>query len=110
MPMRVDCRHYESRTYPTGETIRRCALGLAPEAPWRCPVDCPSHQKRLGVGWTYGSLVSTPPPPEPELDEGALAALAEAAALLDEAGKGVLAEQAEADRRRAGKRSKRRKR
>ena len=34
--MRQDCKHFESRTYRNGETVRKCNLDLAPEAPWRC--------------------------------------------------------------------------
>jgi hypothetical protein len=80
MPMRSDCRHYESRTYATGEIVRKCRLDLAPEAPWRCPTDCPSYeQRRFDVGWQYGSLAKSALPPEPE-PEGA-----EVAALLDQA-------------------------
>lgn len=77
--MRTDCRHYESRTYKTGEIVRKCRLDLAPEAPWRCPEDCPSFEpRRFDVGWQYGSL-SKQGTPEPE-PEGA-----DVAALLDEA-------------------------
>ena len=78
--MRVDCKHYESRTYASGETVRKCDLDLAPEAPWRCPVNCPSFAPRLAdVNWKHGELVAPPTPPEPEgFDESA-------AALLDEA-------------------------
>jgi hypothetical protein len=80
MPMRIDCRHYESRTYPTGEIVRKCRLDLAPEAPWRCPDDCPSFTKRrFDAGWQYGSLGHSAEPPEPE-PEGA-----DVTALLDEA-------------------------
>ena len=46
MGVRTDCRHYESRTYSSGEAVRKCALDLAPEAPWRCPVDCPRYERR----------------------------------------------------------------
>ena len=57
MPMRTNCRHYESRTYPNGDTVRKCNLDLAPEAPWRCPEDCPSYSpRRLDAGWQHGSL------------------------------------------------------
>src|SRR3546814_15216072 len=31
MPMRQDCKHFESRTYRNGETVRKCDLDLAPE-------------------------------------------------------------------------------
>ncbi len=79
--MREECKHYESRTYGNGETVRKCDLDLAPDAPWRCPAGCPSYERRLAdVNWAHGSLVSPPAPPEPPgLDDGS------AAALLDEA-------------------------
>jgi hypothetical protein len=35
--MREGCRQFESRTYANGETVRKCNLDLAPDAPWRCP-------------------------------------------------------------------------
>ena len=55
--MRSDCRHYETRTYGPGEVVHRCKLDLAPEAPWRCPDECPSFAKRrMDAGWHYGSL------------------------------------------------------
>jgi hypothetical protein len=78
--MRMDCRQFESRTYPNGETVRKCNLDLAPEAPWRCPSNCPKFEPRLDAGWTYGTMVSPKTPDEPPgLDDGT------AAALLDEA-------------------------
>jgi hypothetical protein len=80
MPMRQDCRNFESRTYPNGETVRKCNLDLAPDAPWRCPADCGKFEHRMDAGWTYGSMVSPKTPEEPPgLDDGS------AAALLDEA-------------------------
>lgn len=58
--MRTNCKHYESRTYPSGEVVRRCKLDLAPEAPWRCPEDCPSFVMRLAdAAWVYGSLAES---------------------------------------------------
>jgi hypothetical protein len=58
VPMREECKHFQSRTYATGEVVRFCELDLAPEAPWRCPSDCPSYERRLGdVGWVHGTLV-----------------------------------------------------
>src|SRR5260370_1136841 len=67
MPMRTDCRHYESRTYPSGETVRKCRLDLAPDAPWRCPDDCPKFEKRRwDAGWQYGSLGDSATPQEAE--------------------------------------------
>src|SRR5438270_236801 len=47
MAMREDCRHFESRTYPGGEIARFCILDLAPEAPWRCPENCPQYERTL---------------------------------------------------------------
>ena len=48
MPMREECKHFESRTYPDGETVRKCNLDLAPEAPWRCPDDVPEVRAAAG--------------------------------------------------------------
>lgn len=82
MPMRQDCKFYESRSYPSGDTVRKCDLDLAPEAPWRCPENCPAFQRRLAdVNWSHGSLVAPPTPPEPE----SLGNDDSIAALLDEA-------------------------
>lgn len=65
MPMREDCKHYATRTYATGEKVRMCRLDLAPEAPWRCPEDCPSYVKRTwDAGWTLGKLADTEPDPD----------------------------------------------
>jgi hypothetical protein len=58
VPMREECKHFQSRTYATGEVVRFCELELAPEAPWRCPDDCGSYARRMAdVGWVHGSLV-----------------------------------------------------
>jgi hypothetical protein len=80
--MREGCKFYESRTYPNGETVRKCDLDLAPEAPWRCPDDCPAYQPRMAdVNWAHGTLVTPPTPPEPS----SLGQDDSIAALLDEA-------------------------
>ncbi len=64
--MRQDCKHFQSRTYPTGDTMRKCALDLAPEAPWACPQDCAKYEPRLAdVGWHHGTLVTPPTPAVP---------------------------------------------
>jgi hypothetical protein len=82
VPMREDCKHFQSRTYSSGEVARFCVLDLAPEAPWRCPDDCASYEKRVAdVTWTHGSLVA--PPVEEEPDEP----LADFVELLDSAEK-----------------------
>jgi hypothetical protein len=94
MPMRQECRNFESRTYPNGETVRKCNLDLAPEAPWRCPADCGKFEPRMDAGWTYGSMVSPKTPQEPPgLDDGTAAALLdEAENFLNSVGAQVMAE------------------
>src|SRR5579875_1551713 len=68
--MREDCRHFQSRTYDTGEVARFCVLNLAPEAPWRCPDDCPRYEPDIIDGtFVVGSL--SRPPVEEEPDEPA---------------------------------------
>jgi hypothetical protein len=81
MPMRIECKNFESRTYPNGETVRKCNLDLAPDAPWRCPDPCSGYERRLAdVAWQHGSLVTPPTPAEPPgIDDGS------AAKILDEA-------------------------
>lgn len=82
MPMREGCKFFESRSYPNGETVRKCDLDLAPEAPWRCPDPCGGYQPRLAdVNWKYGTLVTPPTPPEPR----GVGEDASIGALLDEA-------------------------
>lgn len=67
MPMREECRHFQSRTYSDGESARFCVLDLAPDAPWRCPDNCPSYERRLAdAAWTHGSLVEQPIEDEPD--------------------------------------------
>ena len=79
--MRADCKHYETRTYSSGEAVRKCNLDLAPEAPWRCPDLCPAFERRMAdVNWDHGTLITPPTPAEPPgLGDGT------AAKLLDEA-------------------------
>ena len=94
--MREDCKHFESRSYPNGDTVRKCNLDLAPEAPWRCPDDCPSFTKRrLDVNWSHGSLVTPETPDEPVGlgDDDSIAALLDAAEdIINEAGPRVMAD------------------
>lgn len=113
--MRTDCRHFESRTYDSGEVVRKCRLDLAPEAPWRCPDDCPRYEvRRMDVGWTYGSLrtAGASSGPEPPADDiGAL--LNEAEDIVNSAAPGVLADfesqQPKGGRFRRGKKNKKKK-
>ncbi len=95
MPMKIECKNFESRTYPNGDTVRKCNLDLAPDAPWRCPENCPKYERRLAdVAWTHGTLVVPPTPPEPAgLDDGSAAAvLDEAENILNAAGSNIRAE------------------
>jgi hypothetical protein len=95
MPMRTECKNFESRSYPNGDTVRKCNLDLAPDAPWRCPENCPKYERRLAdVAWTHGTLVVPPTPPEPAgLDDGSAAAiLDEAEDILNNAGSSIRAE------------------
>jgi hypothetical protein len=78
--MREECKHFQSRTYDSGEAARFCSLDLAPDAPWKCPDNCSSYAPRLAdQGWARGSLV------EPALEEMPDVPDDEAAALLDSA-------------------------
>ena len=102
--MRQECRHFESRTYPNGDTVRKCDLDLAPDAPWRCPANCPQFEPRMDAGWTYGSLVTPKGTDDPPgLDDGSAAAvLDEAEDFLNSVGDQVMAEvQAERSRARS---------
>ena len=65
--MREDCRHFESRTYASGEVARFCVLGLAPEAPWRCPDDCSRYEPTVIDGtFQAGSLLRPAVEDEPD--------------------------------------------
>ncbi len=67
MGMREECKHFQSRTYASGEVARFCVLGNAPDQPWACPQDCPTYECRLAdVGWTHGTLVDRPVEEAPE--------------------------------------------
>lgn len=106
--MRQDCKHFESRTYPNGDTVRKCDLDLAPEAPWRCPTDCPKYTRRMAdVNWSHGSLVTPDTPPEPESvgEDDSIAALLDAAEdIVNSAGPRVMADlEAERQKRRGGR-------
>lgn len=97
--MREECKNFESRTYATRETVRKCNLDLAPEAPWRCPDPCPAYERRLAdVNWSHGSIV-TPPTPEAPEGEGIAELLDAAEEIVNAAGPRLLAE-VEAERAR----------
>lgn len=109
MPMRQDCKYFESRTYPTGDTVRKCDLDIAPEAPWRCPDDCPKYERRLAdVAWNHGTLVTPATPEEPTSlgEDDSIAALLDAAEdIVNRAGPEIKAE-VEIERAEAARRKK----
>lgn len=108
--MRTDCRHYESRTYGSGEVVRKCRLDLAPEAPWRCPDDCAGFElRRIDAGWQLGSLQQASAAPEPEpAGEDVAALLDEAEDIVNAAAPEIFAElEAQESKRRFRRRKKR---
>ena len=99
MPMREDCRHFQSRTYDDGEVARMCVLNLAPEAPWKCPDDCPKYERDIiDATFETGSLIRPPVEEEPDDPAGDISAiLDEADAIVTAAGPEIVA-QFEAER------------
>ena len=108
MPMREECKHFESRTYDDGETVRKCVLDLAPEAPWRCPDDCVGYERRMfDAGWQVGTLSEGYGTPEPEPEGEDVAALLDAAEdIVNAAAPDIIGEFGK-PKRRFGKRKKR---
>ena len=94
MPMRENCRHYESREYDDGEVARFCTLDLAPEAPWRCPENCPKFELSANDGsFETGSLESTEVEAEPDdAPEEIVGVLADAEQIVNAAEAEVIAD------------------
>ncbi len=92
--MREDCRHFATRTYDDGEAARFCILDLAPEAPWRCPENCPSYERTLIDGtFVQGSLAPNDVEDEPDESPEAIGDLLDdAEAIVDGAEAGALRE------------------
>ncbi len=104
--MREECKHFQSRTYASGEVARFCVLDLAPEAPWRCPDDCPSYERRLAdAGWVHGSLVEPAIEDEPDVPAGedVVGLLENAEEIVNEVAPDALAEARRRDAREARK-------
>ncbi len=101
MPMREECKHFQSRTYDSGEVARFCVLDLAPDAPWKCPEDCPSYSPRLAdVGWSHGSIIEPKLEPMPDVpDEAAAALLNQAETIVNSIAPEALDEARRADER-----------
>ena len=114
MNMRTDCRHYDSRTYPSGDVVRKCRLDLAPEAPWKCPADCPRYERRtVDIAWQYGSFSATAkqkPDPAPGLGEDVARLLDEAEDIVNSAGLELLSEQERREARKGFFRKKKKRR
>lgn len=108
--MRTDCRHYESRTYGSGEVVRKCRIDLAPEAPWRCPENCAGFERRTyDAGWQVGSLETGYDVPEAEPAGEDVAALLDAAEdIINAAAPEIISEiDAQNAKRRFGRRKRR---
>jgi hypothetical protein len=104
MAMREDCAHYQTRTYADdGEVARFCTLGLAPEAPWRCPANCSSYERILMIGSDFetGSLGQLPPVEEEPDDPTAdiVDVLADAEQIVQDAEASVIADLDRAQRK-----------
>jgi hypothetical protein len=108
MPMRTECKNYESRTYANGEVVRKCRIDLAPEAPWRCPADCVGFERRMfDAGWQVGSLSEGYGRAEPEPEAQDVAALLDAAEDIVNSAAPEILSQFQKPKRRFGKRKKR---
>jgi hypothetical protein len=92
--MRESCRHFQSRTYDTGEVARFCVLNLAPEAPWRCPEDCGRYEHDIIDGsFVVGSLSRPPVESEPDdPPEDVATILSEASSIVTAAGPEIVKE------------------
>jgi len=78
--MREDCKYFQTRNFASGETARFCAIDLAPEAPWRCPVNCPRYTKRADA--FARSTATSSASPEPELHPDAAVVLGSAEEII----------------------------
>lgn len=75
--------------------MRKCSIDLAPDAPWRCPVDCPAFRPRTveSLEWSHGTLTPDQGPEEPpDLERGAARLLDEAEDIVNAALPGLMEE------------------
>ena len=51
--VRADCRHYSTRTLPSGDVVERCRVDANEVAPFACPQDCIFFEPRVvsDAGW-----------------------------------------------------------
>ena len=61
--MREDCRHYSTRSTPTGDVLQRCRLGANEEMPFACPEHCLFFEPRTitDTGWSRVDRPDEPP-------------------------------------------------
>ena len=52
--VRPDCRHYSTRTLPSGEVVERCRVDANEKLPFACPEGCLFFEPRAvsDAGWT----------------------------------------------------------
>ena len=52
--VRPDCRHYSTRTLPSGEVVERCRVDANEKVPFACPEGCLFFEPRAvsSAGWT----------------------------------------------------------
>ena len=62
MPVRLDCRHYSTRSMPGGDAVQRCRVQANEDAPFACPEHCLFFESRsvTAMGWETGE--DDPPP------------------------------------------------
>ncbi len=53
MGVRTDCRHYSTRTLPSGEVVERCRVDANDTFPFACPDGCLFFEARAvsDAGW-----------------------------------------------------------
>ncbi len=60
MSMRQDCKHFESKTLLSGESLSSCVLNRAPDAPLRCPENCEKYERRrVNVNVKYQDIAKS---------------------------------------------------
>ncbi|MDA8063109.1 MAG: hypothetical protein M0T80_11890 [Actinomycetota bacterium] len=101
MAMREDCKYFQRRLSASGEPTRFCALDLAPEAPWRCPAECPRYTRLAGL--RNPAPASSEPADDAGLHPDAVALLGSADEII-----GALGPELEAERKRAQEEERRR--
>lgn len=53
MAVRTDCRHYSTRSMPSGDVVQRCRVDAAEDMPFACPEGCLFFESRsiTDAGW-----------------------------------------------------------